>query len=192
MRIVCLLFGCALAASAQQAANGDFILKGLQSAAVGSDPTVITEFPLPSADSNLGAITPGPDGALWFTERSGNKIGRITTAGVITEFPLSSQPIWIAAGPDDALWFTERAVPYDKIGRITTVGVITEFPLPTAATGHMRSPLVQTAPSGSQSNSSIGLDASPQSASLLTSPVSLAKHRKGLSLAQTAPFGSQR
>ena len=30
----------------------------------------------------------GPDGALWFTEGSSNKIGRITTAGQLREFPL--------------------------------------------------------------------------------------------------------
>jgi streptogramin lyase len=36
-----------------------------------------------------GGITTGPDGALWFTEQNASKIGRITTAGVITEFPLN-------------------------------------------------------------------------------------------------------
>jgi streptogramin lyase len=30
----------------------------------------------------------GPDGALWFTERLADKIGRLTTAGLFTEFPL--------------------------------------------------------------------------------------------------------
>jgi hypothetical protein len=46
----------------------------------------ITEFPVPSASSEPIGITTGPDGALWFNEYSGNKIGRITTAGVVTEF----------------------------------------------------------------------------------------------------------
>ena len=39
-----------------------------------------------------------------------NQIGRITTAGVITEFPIptaGSGPAGIAAGPDGNLWFTE-------------------------------------------------------------------------------------
>jgi streptogramin lyase len=31
-------------------------------------------------------ITSGPDGNLWFTEVNTNKIGKCTTAGVITEF----------------------------------------------------------------------------------------------------------
>ena len=63
----------------------------------------------------------------------GNKIGRITTAGDITEFPIPTAdcfPQGITTGPDGNLWFTEYNV--NKIGRITTAGVITEFPLPTA------------------------------------------------------------
>jgi hypothetical protein len=34
------------------------------------------------------AITTGPDGALWFTQYRGHRIGRITTAGEVTEFSL--------------------------------------------------------------------------------------------------------
>jgi streptogramin lyase len=49
---------------------------------------VVTEFPVPTAGSGPEAITTGPDGNLWFTEAAGNRIGRITPAGVITEFPL--------------------------------------------------------------------------------------------------------
>ena len=58
-------------------------------------------------------IAAGPDGNLWFTENLGEKIGRITATGTITEFPsrtsADSQPAWIAAGPDGNLWFTEAA-----------------------------------------------------------------------------------
>jgi hypothetical protein len=46
-----------------------------------------------------------PDGALWFVELSGNKIGRITIDGIITEsvIPTSAGTrIAIAAGPDGA------------------------------------------------------------------------------------------
>jgi virginiamycin B lyase len=110
----------------------------LLTAAVGVAPhapaQTVTEFPIPTASSKPADITAGPDGALWFTENAGNQIGRITTAGVITdEFPIpttNSQPLGITAGPDGALWFTEGAA--SKIGRITTAGVITnEFPIPT-------------------------------------------------------------
>jgi streptogramin lyase len=76
-------------------------------------------------------IVAGPDGALWFTSGNGlaNAIGRITTAGSISTFPIpthNSNPLNITVGSDGALWFTESGV--GKIGRITTGGTITEFP----------------------------------------------------------------
>jgi virginiamycin B lyase len=91
---------------------------------------VVTEFSIPTSDSGPFGIVAGPDGALWFTESLSSKIGRMTTAGGITEFPLSpgAFPLGICLGRDGALWFCEKAA--DKIGRITTAGVITEFPLP--------------------------------------------------------------
>src|SRR6266508_3794343 len=93
---------------------------------------VISEFPVPTAQSAPHDIVTGPDGALWFTENGAGKIGRITTAGVITEFaiPTDSDPKGLAVGPDGALWFSESLG--GKIGRITTGGVVTEFPIPIA------------------------------------------------------------
>lgn len=92
---------------------------------------VFTSYPLPGGLlESAAAITPGPDGALWFT---GKGIGRITIAGAITEYPLptpDSGPASIVAGPDGALWFTEGIG--NRIGRSTTTGVITEYPIPTA------------------------------------------------------------
>lgn len=41
----------------------------------------ITEFPIPTANSIPKGITAGPDGNLWFTEDSADKIGRITPSG---------------------------------------------------------------------------------------------------------------
>jgi streptogramin lyase len=73
----------------------------------------ITNFPIPTANSEPEDITAGPDGNLWFTETEGSKIGRITTAGHITEFPFTPRcgdygcgPIGITTGPDGNLWFT--------------------------------------------------------------------------------------
>jgi virginiamycin B lyase len=71
----------------------------------------IKEYALPNAGSNPGPqpwdITTGPDGALWFTELAAGKVGRITTAGIITEYatPGSASPQGIVAGPDGGLWF---------------------------------------------------------------------------------------
>src|SRR4051794_12216643 len=90
----------------------------------------ITEFATPTSDSNPFLIVSGPDGSLWFSEVSANKIGRITIDGAFTEFTAAGNPGGIASGSDGALWFTE--ISGNKIGRITTGGAITEFALPTA------------------------------------------------------------
>jgi streptogramin lyase len=92
----------------------------------------ITEYPIPTADSYLHGITAGPDGNLWFIESAARRIGRITPAGVVTEFPLPaglSEPtvVGIVAGPDGNLWFPELIL--KKVGRMTTDGVLTEFPV---------------------------------------------------------------
>lgn len=80
------------------------------------------------------SLTPGPDGNLWFTEsvaQSPPLIGKISAAGIVTEFPLPADLHAvgaIASGPNDALWFTDPTD--DKIGRITTSGAVTEYALP--------------------------------------------------------------
>ena len=73
-------------------------------------PAAITEFTLPNANSWPAGITVGPDGALWFTEENGHRIGRITTDGAITEYQIPtvpSAPAEITATKDGNLWFTE-------------------------------------------------------------------------------------
>ena len=97
---------------------------------------VVTEFTAGLASGTVpGSITTGPDGDLWFTEMgvdlNPSYIGRITTRGAITNFPLpagrevaSDGFNTITAGPDGALWFTEGS---GAIGRITTSGLVTDF-----------------------------------------------------------------
>ena len=101
----------------------------------------IDEFPLtnPCPPAPVGepgtcqpaGIAAGPDGALWFTEENGNRIGRITTAGAITEYTTGlsagARPAEIVAGPDGRLWFTESGRTH--IGAINpATGQITEYP----------------------------------------------------------------
>lgn len=89
---------------------------------------VVTEFSV-GMDSP-GRITTGPDGNLWFT--ASNLIGRMTTDGKLTTFPLptaNATPVGITTAPDGNLWFVETGA--NQIGRITTAGIITEFPVPT-------------------------------------------------------------
>jgi streptogramin lyase len=105
----------------------------------------ITEFFVPprprrasgsATESQPHDIVAGPDGNLWFDDFGGNKIGRITPRGVVTEFPLSSHPenpkgsgpYGVAVGRDGAVWFTELMGM--RIGRITVDGRITEYKLP--------------------------------------------------------------
>jgi virginiamycin B lyase len=93
----------------------------------------VTPIPIPTPSAGLAGMCLGPDGSLWFTEFTGNRIGRIARNGTVTEFPLptaSSGPYGIAAGSDGAVWFTEYAG--NRIGRITTEGVISEVNVKTA------------------------------------------------------------
>lgn len=107
----------------------------------------VTQYAIPTSDSSPIDITTGPDGNLWFTEFVG-KIGRITTAGQITEYPIApvrsngtarkadrAFAFGITAGPDGALWFVVNCCAPggqadSKIGRITTSGDMTLYPVP--------------------------------------------------------------
>jgi virginiamycin B lyase len=106
----------------------------------------IMVYSLPYGSSFENGIAAGPDGALWFTEPGdpdsvylglAGKIGRFTTGGSYTEYPIPTTQGWpsgITVGPDGALWFTEPGNPYvypsifGKIGR--TGGSITEYSIP--------------------------------------------------------------
>lgn len=90
----------------------------------------VTEYQRPSTGFAY-SIVAGPDRNLWFVEWGKGAIGRITTEGDPTSFPLpdaNAHPTAITAGPDGNLWFTEGAP--SAIGRITPSGRITVFPLP--------------------------------------------------------------
>lgn len=79
-----------------------------------------TDFPISSIAS---AITAGSDGNVWFTLSNGS-IGRITPAGVVTEFPVPTTVLPagttfsdLRTGPDANLW---AATSNGKLLRITT------------------------------------------------------------------------
>ena len=80
------------------------------------------------------SMTEGPDHNLWFTEGVGLKIGRITDAGVITEFPISGAQglCGITTGPDGNIWFTDELA--GTISHISTSGTgLVTYSLPTGA-----------------------------------------------------------
>jgi virginiamycin B lyase len=97
----------------------------------------LTEYSLPTANSQPFRITSGSDGALWFTENNANRVGRVTTAGTITEYSFSAGNVGygITLGADGAIWFAESGSAGDKLGRVTTSGTITEVTVPTANAG---------------------------------------------------------
>lgn len=111
---------------------------------VGQDQKVKATFAIPTVNASAAALTVGPDGNLWFVEEEGNKVGKATPAGQITEYAIPNSlrdvgfgsgpqavvaaPLGIVAGPDGALWFTESSS--EGIGRITTDGVMTSIRTP--------------------------------------------------------------
>ncbi len=117
-------------------------------AQIGQQDPVVSHFPTPTPGSCPIDITTGPSGDLWFTEFGGN-IGRITTTGTITEFPVPGSPplFGITHGPDGNLWFVvdccgERD---GRIGRMTPTGQVTLFPV---APGTSPAPGITTGPDG--------------------------------------------
>jgi streptogramin lyase len=99
------------------------------------DCVVLATYAIPTFASDPQSITTGPDGNLWFTEKAGNKIGRVAPGGSVREFTIptaNSAPTGITVGSDGAVWFTESAPTASKIGRITAGGSIREFTPPTA------------------------------------------------------------
>ncbi|MDQ2872041.1 MAG: hypothetical protein M3R35_02805 [Candidatus Eremiobacteraeota bacterium] len=96
---------------------------------------IVGTFKLPPG-SRIAGLANGPDGALWFTDSGLNEIGRITTGGQVTYYPVplaNSGLAAITADSDGALWFTQTLS--NTVGRITTAGVVTEFAVPTPNAG---------------------------------------------------------
>lgn len=97
---------------------------------------VVTEFAIPTADSQPIGIAAGADGALWFTQFAGNKVGRITTGGQVTNeytIPTANAGLWgITPGPTGSsrMYFTESTA--GKVGYVTLTGQISETALQSA------------------------------------------------------------
>jgi len=92
---------------------------------------VFFEYRLPEVgipgSGSPASIAAGSDGNLWFTEQR-SWIGRITTSGVVTEFPVNYDGLFgITPGPDGNIWFTFAAGGESKICRMTPDGVNTQF-----------------------------------------------------------------
>jgi streptogramin lyase len=86
-----------------------------------------TGFTISGSTSGPESIVTGPDGNLWFIEKTRNKIAKMTTSGVFTEYSVPAVPTALTVGPDRNLWFTQPT--NNKIGKITTSGAIAEYTL---------------------------------------------------------------
>jgi streptogramin lyase len=81
------------------------------------------------------SITSGPDGNLWFSERSSDGstslLGRITPAGVITEFKtttVNGSIVAMTGGADGHVWFVKDGFGGPAVGRIDpATGAFTTF-----------------------------------------------------------------
>jgi len=89
---------------------------------------------VPYGHASAGPVL-GPDGAMWFTNKYLDVVGRIPASGPreVFKFPLEgdsfdNDPDEIVAGPDGALWFTEPN--HSVIDRFTTTGERTRYSLP--------------------------------------------------------------
>lgn len=95
----------------------------------------VNEYPLPSGTSR--AITTGPEGDLWFTNLSTNKVGKITKTGVLRELgslPAGSSPEGITTGPDGNLWVADWNS--GKVSRMTPSGTVSEYALAAGSEPH--------------------------------------------------------
>ncbi len=121
---------------------------------------VVTTIPLPvPVDGTGNHIANGPDGNVWFTAGGayGALVGRVTPAGVITEFSAGQMGglLGIATGHDGYIWLTRQGngPGENAIDRMTTGGAVSILvqlpdsttPAPQVPTG---SPMVITAGEG--------------------------------------------
>lgn len=90
----------------------------------------VTTWKLDTPEAGPTSIVAGPDGNLWFTETGVprgptiDQLGRISTGGSISGFPINGRPSAITAGPDGNLWFTAAGPTGPEIGKMSPSGVV--------------------------------------------------------------------
>jgi streptogramin lyase len=90
----------------------------------------LNELPLPGGFGSPGQMILGGDGDMWFIDSNppafpnspplNNYLARVTAAGRITEFAVSTRAITL--GPDGNVWFAGTGVGY-----VTPLGAITQY-----------------------------------------------------------------
>jgi streptogramin lyase len=96
----------------------------------------ITEKATLTPNAGPTTIVQGPDGAAWFTENSVAKIGRITSTGSMTEYPLSpaKSATALVVGLDNNFYFADPV--QGKFGGFNPLTLtVTEYAIPTSNPG---------------------------------------------------------
>src|SRR6266571_6158082 len=82
---------------------------------------------------NLGTLTPGPDGNIWFVDGGRGQVGRVTPSGAFAQFVLPNPAggaHTLVKGPDGNVWVIARgtgANSHDWLVRVTPTGLMTRF-----------------------------------------------------------------
>jgi virginiamycin B lyase len=105
----------------------------------------MTTITVPTPNAAIGPVLTGGNGTMWFTERLGNKIGRVDPEGTVTEYLVpstmpcpgqaagTSVPNGLARAKGRGVWFTEFCG--NAIGHLRADGTIVEYPVPTPDSG---------------------------------------------------------
>jgi len=145
-RIGALAIALALLGACAGCASTSPLIAGAETAALPSptqaptpaatpEPTA-TPTPTPLALRAPYAIAPGRRADLWFSEFQGDHLGRVTIAGEITFFKLSSEGMAarLVVGPDGGVWFTDPMG--NRIGRFEpSDGTLAYYKLPNPDSG---------------------------------------------------------
>ncbi len=74
-------------------------------------PDGFSHIPIAAPKSKPLGIATALDGSVWFTEWGSRKVGRVTSADILSEYPIPNQslrPTEITLGPDGNLWFVHE------------------------------------------------------------------------------------
>src|SRR4029077_14882978 len=105
--------------------SADVVRTGLGRLFSGGTSATATIYPLmpslPAGQTNIGdvgGISMGPDGAIWFSLQCGGScadLGRVTTDGNVTLIPLAGEfnaGTGMTSGPDGNLWYSGSPNPW--------------------------------------------------------------------------------
>jgi virginiamycin B lyase len=113
-------------------------------------PNVSAEYAIPTSGSAPAGITKTST-AIWFVERTGDKLGMLSETATFTEYPLitpAAQPISVVLGQDGNLWITEFAagkiaefnlstLNFDECTLPTTYGIPTPWGIAAGEDGNL-------------------------------------------------------